>query len=380
MQRHALLIAALVGVTSVAATCPALEPPVLPPIPAEGEGEGEGDFDVAQLIEDAVAEKLQCEELLRPSTIERMRAVLHDPTFDEVRALLLAPEDLASVVALAGTEVEGSVIVLRNLLLLTESGAARELIEYGWSGVGCGDPVSVACTAGTEVTTVTCDAGEASAVTLAFDDCTLDGTVHQGALTLARVPGDDTAAALTFDALTFDEIERYQGGLLVDVGAGPGAFAAAVAGADQLEVIEHGGLAAGLECSAETRFQVASFALAGDVATVQMNIEKQDREQTLGIATFGNHLTFTGTDCACPDAGSGVLVDVPRPLGQDGQVAEARVTWSPTSEAGLCARAQVELLGWPSACDTVTDVAGDCAKGATAAVLAELLTSLCAVP
>ena len=180
--------------------------------------------------------------------------------------------------------------------------------------------------------------------------------------------------------LTFDEIERYQGGLRVDVGAGPGAFAAAVAGTELLEVIEHGGLAAGLQCSAETRFSVASFALNGDVATVQMSIEKQDPEQTIGLATFGSHLTFTGADCACPDAGSGVLVDVPRPLGLDGTPAQARVTWRATSEAGLCARADVELSDWPDTCDAVSDVAGDCAKGATAAVLAELLTALCAVP
>lgn len=379
MQRHALLIGALVGVMNLAAACPALEVPPIEPPPI-GEGEGEGELDVAQLIEDAVADKLQCEELLRPSTIERIRAVLHDPTFDEVSALLLAPEDLATVVALAGTEVEGSVILLRNLVLLTESGAAQQLIEGGWSGVGCGDPVTVACTAGSQTTTVSCDAGAASAVTLAFDGCTLDGTLHQGAMTLARVTGDDNAAALAFDALTFDEIERYQGGLLVDVGAGPGAFAASVAGADRLEVIEHGGLAAGLECSAETRFDIASFALQGEVATVQMSIEKEDPEQTVGLETFGNHLTFTGADCACPDAGSGVLIDVPRPLGLDAAPAQARVTWQATAEAGLCARADVELLAWPSACDAVSDVAGDCAQAATAAVLAELLTALCAVP
>ncbi|MCC7110837.1 MAG: hypothetical protein IT382_16210, partial [Deltaproteobacteria bacterium] len=189
-----------------------------------------------------------------------------------------------------------------------------------------------------------------------------------------------SAARLSFDGLTFDEVERYQGSLLLDVGVGPGAFAAAVSATDQLEIIEHGGLTAGLECSAGTRFEVASFSLAADVATIEMSIEKQDPDKTLGLETFGEHLTFSGADCACPDAGSGVLVDVPRPLGQDGAVARARVTWSATAEAGLCARAEVALEGWPQSCDAVNDVAGDCAQGATAAVLAELLTSLCALP
>jgi hypothetical protein len=383
MQRHPPLFAALVGVTSIAAMCPSVEAPPLPPIPTEGEGEGEGEgeLDVAQLVEDAIAEKLQCEEVLRPSTLGRMRAVLHDPTFDEVRALLLAPEDLATVVALAGAQVEGSVILLRNLVLLTESGAAGDLLENGWSGVSCGDPVTLACTAGTQTTTVTCDAAlVANAVTVSFDGCTLDGTLHQGAFSLARDASDDSAARLSFDGLTFNEVERYQGSLLLDVGVGPGAFAAAVSATDPLEIVEHGGLTAGLECSAETRFEVATFSLAADVATIEMSIEKQDPDKTLGLETFGEHLTFSGADCACPDVGSGVLVDVPRPLGQDGAVARARVTWSATAEAGLCARAEVALEGWPQSCDAVNDVAGDCAKGATAAVLAELLTSLCALP
>jgi len=57
---------------------------------------------VADAISDAVVDHLACQDTLRPATLARLQAALTDPGLDTVQALVLAPEDLASAVAIAG--------------------------------------------------------------------------------------------------------------------------------------------------------------------------------------------------------------------------------------------------------------------------------------
>lgn len=340
--------------------------------------------DAAAAIEDALFAQLECEELVRPSTLERIRAVLHDPGADELRALLLNPQDLASVVALGGAQVEGPVLLARNVLRVVETGAAADLLANGWDGVSCDEPVTLACTAGEETSTVRCDGAAASSITLSFAGCTLGGTVADGALTLSRIPGDDGVAALSFEGLTFDEVQRLEGALLLDVplepGAGDGSLTALVASPDTLSVVEHGGLASGLSCAAETTFDRAGLSVTATDAIVEAQARHLTPDQVVGVETFGEHLRFGDRLCGCPLPGSGMLVDVPRPLGRAGEIARARVTWAAATDAGACADAKVTLEDWPSTCDGVQDVSGDCARAATEQTLERLFDALCAVP
>jgi hypothetical protein len=336
-----------------------------------------GGDEVAAAFEAAIFEKLECEDIARPSTLERVKDVLHDPTGDEIAALLLNPQDLATVVALGGAQVDGPVLLARNLLRVVDSGAGRDLLDGGWDGVSCGSPVAFACTAGEGATTVTCDGAVALSIALSFDGCTLDGTIYDGALTLDRVAGDDTVAALAFAGFTLDETDAIEGALLLDVGQGSDAFAASVSSPDILEVEEHGGLAAGLECSAETTFETAGLVVDATSGVVQMKASQAEPDATMGIETFGDHLAFGDPlACACPLPGSGVLVDVPRPLGREGETARARITWGASADA--CSAPHVLLEDWPPSCAGLEDVNGDCAKGATESTLTRLLGALCA--
>ena len=331
----------------LSAACPALVPlpldlPAPPPVKVFD--------DVIGALADAVFEKLACEEIVRPSTLTRLRAVLENADAATIQALLLNPQDLASIVALGGWQVEAPVIVARQL----------------WSGLS----------------TVSCDVdGAAAAVHLSFTGCSLGGTVYDGALSFTRVVDDNARAGLGFAGFTLNEIRRLDGQLQVKVGAGPDAFVAAVTAPSVFAVIDHGGLDAGLECGAETTFEAVAVDIANDHAVVQMIALRADENGSVGIETFGNHLSFGDpAQCGCPQPGSGAFIDVPRPLGRAGESARARITWQASTDPSLCSLPQVQLESWPTDCDVLVDVDGDCAQGATESSLGLLLGALCTTP
>lgn len=363
----------------LSAACPALVPlpldlPAPPPVKVFD--------DVIGALADAVFEKFACEEIVRPSTLTRLRAVLENADAATIQALLLNPQDLASIVALGGWQVEAPVIVARQLWSLVQSGVAADLVNSGWEGVQCGAALPVLCTAGSGLSTVSCDVdGDAAAVHLSFTGCSLGGTVYDGALSFTRVVDDNARAGLGFAGFTLNEIRRLDGQLQVKVGAGPDAFVAAVTAPSVFAVIDHGGLDAGLECGAETTFEAVAVDVANDHAVVQMIALRADENGSVGIETFGNHLSFGDpAQCDCPQPGSGAFIDVPRPLGRAGESARARITWQSSTDPTLCSLPQVQLESWPTDCDVLVDGDGDCAQGATEASLGLLLGALCATP
>ncbi|MDP2343861.1 MAG: hypothetical protein Q8O67_23075 [Deltaproteobacteria bacterium] len=371
--------AAVIVPVGLCAGCDLLDnPPELPPPPPVDVPDVD---DLIAEVEDAILEKLECEEILRPSTLGRIRDVIKNADASTVQALLLNPQDLASVVALGGVQVEAPVVVARNLFRIVETGVAADLLNGGWDGVLCGDAVPLLCTAGAEASTVTCDVdGKATAINLAFDGCTLGGTVYEGAVTFTRVADDDTVAGLTFAEFTLDEIRRLDGDLVLDVGAGTQGFAAAIGAPDVFELFDHGGLASGLECAAETTFEAVGLDVDDDSAQVEMIAFRSDPDATIGIETFGDHLSFGDpTACGCPLPGSGAFVDVPRPLGRAGESGRAKISWKPPFDGGSCASVQVELETWPTDCAGLDDVDGDCARAATEVTLGKLLGALCGV-
>lgn len=366
----AILLATVGGCDVVAPPLP--DPPDLPDPP--------GPDDVVTALEAAVLEKLECDETLRPSTLARIRDVIKGADVDTVRALLLNPQDLASVVALGGPQIEAPIVIGRNLLALVESGTAADLMTNGWDGVLCGEAVPLLCTAGGETTTVACDvSGRAQTLTMELAGCTLGGTVYDGDVIFTRDVDDDAIAAVTFGEFTLNEFRRLDGNLVVNVGAGNDAFVAAVSAPDVFEFFEHGGLARGLECSSETTFETVAIDVTGDAdptAAIAMVARHASADVSIGVETFNDGLTFAG-DCGCPQPGSGMFIDVPRPLGQAGETGRARVQWVAATDASLCSQPRVELVDWPSDCSALDDVDGDCARGATEDTLEQLMTALC---
>ena len=327
--------------------------------------------DPVKAAEDAVFQKLECEEVARPSTLVRLRAVLEHPSADTASAFATNPQDVATLVALAGPEAEASVIVTRNVLRAADG--APDLLTSGWDGVPCDEPMTLACTAGEESVAVSCTHGKPTHIALTFDKCTVTGMVIDGDVTLER--DGDSGAHAVFSALSIDETKVVNGAIALRFDDAT-SFQASVRTADGLTIVDHGGPKGGLECGEELRFDVLAFTTSksGKEARVELGGSKQTVEETYGVATFGDHLHFDGS-CGCPMPGSGIAFDMPRPLGKEGAVAHAKVTYTAPDDAkASCAKANVELEGWPTSCSGLGD---DCGKGATAQSAAALLTAFC---
>ena len=102
-HRHVIRLTALVPVLLCGA-CP-LPGQLADKLPSE-RNEERDPLAVVAPFEDALFDVLECQDIARPSTLDRVRDVLHEPTSDEVQALLLNPADLATVVAKGGVQVE----------------------------------------------------------------------------------------------------------------------------------------------------------------------------------------------------------------------------------------------------------------------------------
>ncbi len=322
----------------------------------------------ATALEDRLVEQLTCSDLVRPSTVNRVVEAIKDPSFDDLAAVLLNPADLATLVAQGGAQLEGAVVVAQNLRLLADSGAGADLLANGWDGVSCGDPQVIACTAGQLTSTVDCTAGVATSVVLAFDGCVLRGTTADGALEFTRDLLDDTAS---FDlGVVSNETRLLQGAGLLDL-SDADAFAFALT--DGFAVVDHGGLAGGIACGAESRVSEAGFDLTRNTTTVTLALTHDTPDEHLAMATT-SPVVFDG-QCACPLPGASIVMDVPRPLGHDGETAHASITWSASDDDRACARADVTLSDWPTECL----VGGDCARAATASAMTRMLSAFCFV-
>ena len=210
--------------------------------------------------------------------------------------------------------------------------------------------------------------GTATDIVLAFDDCVLRGQKKDGAIQLTRDLDNDVA---TFEVgVVDDETRAMHGAGLLDIGHDD-AFTIALT--DGFAVVDHGGVDTGLSCGAELRMSDAGFDIDDDTATLTLALTHDTRDEHFAMATT-NPVVFDG-GCGCPRPGASIVMDVPRPLGRDGETGRAEITWRASDDDNACAKAVVTLSQWPTSCA----VGGDCGKAATATALSTLLTAFCYV-
>jgi hypothetical protein len=265
--------------------------------------------------------------------------------------------------------------------LVYEQGHVQEVMAQGWSGaqLGCDDTVTLACTAGTGSSTVRCGAGSAvEGIDLSFGDCVLGGEKFAGAVAFERVGGDDSVAAVAFSGLTFDEVDRVDGRVELDLSAGATSHELALDTGEQLALTSHGGPSSGRSCGQLATLDAFRLSHHDTRGVAELSGEVEQVDATYGIQTFGEHLAFdTPFTCACPDAGSGLELTVPYPLPGVTEPGTFRFTFGAASEAGLCASVVAEVVDWPTSCALVDNAQADCGKAAAGRVVTDLFEAFC---
>lgn len=332
---------------------------------------------IAEQIEARLMDALVCSEKIRPSTLERLRAVLRDPSQQTLADLVTSPEVIADVVAMAGTRVEDSVILLNNLALLYEQGHAGIVLEQGWDTLSCDDEVTLACTAGSGTTAVRCGAGPTpDAVELSFDACILRGTKYEGRARFSRLEGD-ARIGVVFDALVFDEVDRLDGALVLEVGPVDGTQSLAKDTGAALALVSHGG-PAGASCGEALSFETFRAEHTPSSASLALDAVRETAESSYALRTLGEHLRFdVPRACACPSPGAGLEVVFPRPLSDAGETATLRATWGPAVSDDECASVDVTIVDWPEACPLLDQAQPGCGQEAARRAVASLLGAFC---
>ena len=103
------------------------------------------------------------------------------------------------------------------------------------------------------------------------------------------------------------------------------------------------------------------------------------KDSFAGVVSGVDGVTLGG-DCACPQPGSSISFEVPRPLSQRGTTFIAHVDWNASRDTDHCASVSVALEDWPANCAGLEDVGSDCGRGAVAATLQAALQAMCFAP
>lgn len=348
--------------------------PLLAPLACE-------EADPRDAMADALFDRMACEDGPRPSTLKRLREALEDPGLDTAAAFALNPQDLASIVSLAGPQAEAVVVVTRNVWSVAESGLGRTFIDEvaggTFDGVTCGDSLPIECTAGSGTSTVECDDdGAAFAVVQELSLCTLHGIVFQGTVLLSKDASQAQHLRVDVNGLAIDEATAVDG--VLDVTLQPDrneGFSLRLV--EPFAVKDHGGRESGLSCGQELNLDVLDLVVDG--ATTRFGVDgfhHQD-DRSVGLRSeVGHDVVFDGS-CGCPRPGSALSFVIPRPLGSDTETSTAHVVWG-DGDAHSCASVSVAIDDWTNACDVIDGV--DCGRGAVEVGLAALLQTLCFVP
>jgi len=339
--------------------------------------------EVAAEIEAEIMAYLECSEKIRPSTIERIQAVLNDPNEDTLIDLLTAPDDLAQLVSMAGVQVEGAVILIRNLNAIYEAGHVATLIEGGWESeeLTCEDVIEIACTAGTGSTTVVCDEADAILeIQETFEGCMLGGTKYEGGVSFTRSDVAEVfTAGVRFQTLTFDEVDIVEGGFELEIDAVEKSQDLALLTGEIFTMTSHGG-PTGASCGEQLTLSTMRVYRSESEGRVELDGEYEDVESAYEIKTVGEHLVFPAPfECACPTPGSGLEFTFSTAFENAAEDATVQILYGEPADETFCASVSVDVSTWPTDCSFLENVQEDCGKAALQKMLAPLLEAFCIV-
>ncbi len=331
---------------------------------------------LAKKLEDEVRDYLVCAGMDRPNTLSEVASLLRDRDKIGLQELLMAPDNLAQLVGMAGATVEGQLLLARNLQQLAQQGLIQKLIQEGSAAISCGETAPVLCTSGQALTRAVCDGQALKHVEADFHGCMFGGTQRQGVVRVMPDPSDRSSLTFHFDDLQSGPLESLSGALVLDVDLSVDAQSFSLI--SQLGLISRarGGHDGAFSCGQTQTLNLLSVDRAEGELAIGLAGRRQTKDATYQLETFGDHLSWRADHaCTCPVAGSGLRLGVPKPLGRADQVATLEVRFVPGASG--CSKIDATLVDWPTQCSVTESVLRDCGKSAAEALLSPLLDTLC---
>lgn len=331
---------------------------------------------LAQKIEDQVVDYLTCAGVARPSTIQGVADALKDREKLGLQELLMAPDNVGRIIGLAGVTFEGYVVLARNLYLLSSNGLGQELLKDGPDALECDKQIELACTTGKATSTAICSGGKVFGVRTSYEACLLRGDRHDGTVLMSLDGEDRTKVTLDFDGFKINELDELRGDLSVDVDASQQAQLLALSSEESLQLSSFGGAEGTLSCGQTKTLERLSVTRDASGVEVNFSGQKRTKEETYALKTVGQHLKWSNSfGCSCPEAGSGLEIGLPKPLGRADEVATLRVDF--VQGSGACAGVKISLPDWPTTCDLKESPFKDCGRKAIEDVISPLMNAVC---
>lgn len=332
-----------------------------------------------ELLRESLTDLLECQAGMKPSTIEAVEEALSDPEPGALAGVLMRPELLARAVSMVSSELEGAVVLVRNVGLLLEQGHVQTLLNDGLQepSLDCGDALTLACTAGQGTSTVRCDEeGEVDGVQLDLDGCVLQESHFQGGAWFAVDSGDASRLRLQLDRLLLDEVKELDGGLVLERVPACETLEMALGGETPLQMLDHGGVEGGLSCGETTRIERLRASHEEARTDLDLAMETRSQDGHTALRSLGEVIFVQGDGCACPLPGAAVELTFTEPLPWNDEQGTMRVYYREPSSSEQCADVEVEVVEWPEECLGAA-FSRDCGREASRSLMEGLLGALC---
>lgn len=310
--------------------------------------------------------------------VDSLKDLLSNPGEISPEDFLVELADVGWATQFLGGSLEGAILVSTNLNSLIQSEHVASLLTNGWDTFSCGSAIELQCLSGTATSTILCNETTPSGIELQFNQCERSSQVQTGQVMVSTIPNNGSAVRVGFENFYFSDNGQLDGDVTLDINTGL-PFSLYLDAEKSLQIISYGGPGDDAP-SCASRLTLNSFGLNVTNEEVGLSLDgaRETNKGTYGIQTIQNDLSWsTNPNCLCPNAGSGLSLEFPAPLGRGDETASAQITFGEPNYSALCASVSVTMNDWPQECSILESPASDCGRGSIERILGYAFSALC---
>lgn len=307
-----------------------------------------------------------------------LKELLSDPGEISPEDFLVELADVGWATQFLGGSLEGAILVSTNLNSLIQSDHVASLLSNGWDTFSCDSIIELQCISGSATSTILCNDTTPTGIQIDFNQCERSSQVQTGQVMVSTVAGNSSAVLVGFENFFFSENGQLEGDVTLDINTGL-PFSLYLDAEKSLQVISYGGPSDDApSCASQIDINSLGLNISNEEVGLSLNGSRQTQKGSYGIQTIQDDLSWpTNPSCLCPNAGSGLILDFPAPLGRSDETATAQITFGEPNYSALCASVSVSIEDWPQECSILESPASDCGRGSIERILGYAFSALC---